>query len=96
MIQLLIQKLQLSSQLEGKNNSAPPWKKTNKILSFTVSYFNCQNMISPVPFYFFAVQKGTNNLNSQSSYFGMEKAQDIEATNLDKNTMREKVGPGVF
>lgn len=26
----------------------------------------------------------------------MEKAQDIEATNLVKNTMREKVGPGVF
>lgn len=26
----------------------------------------------------------------------MEKAQDIEATNLVKNTMTEKVGPGVF
>lgn len=51
-VELLSQKLQLMSYLGGKNNSPPPWKKTNKILSFTVSYLNCQHMISPLPFYF--------------------------------------------
>lgn len=30
-IQLLSQKLQLTSYLGGKNNSPAPWKKTNKI-----------------------------------------------------------------
>lgn len=65
MILLLSPTIQLYKYPESNTNSPLSWRKTNKILSFTLSYLNCPNITPPVHFYF-STEGSTRNLNSPS------------------------------